>query len=133
MHARICQNICQILGTCFKAYRPTKRRINDLWPMGESYVGSKHVIVTVAWNVLWPCRRSGKNVKHAIQGHCGHQRTQISQQVPAQVEQQCRFRSSWRAPRQSAERTGPRLIASSTAIWSRSSRPGWAGTGQKVS
>ena len=29
--------------------------------------------------------------------------------------------------------TGPRPIASSTAIWSPSSRPGWAGTGQKVS
>ena len=58
------------------------------------------MIVTVAWNVLWPSR-SGENVKHVIQGHCGHQRARISQQVPAQVEQS-RFRSSWRAPRQSA-------------------------------
>lgn len=23
---------------------------------GEGYVGSKHVIGIVAWNVLWPCR-----------------------------------------------------------------------------
>ena len=27
-------------------------------------------------------------MKHVIQGHCGHQRARISQQVPAQVEQQ---------------------------------------------
>ena len=25
-----------LLGTCPKAYRPTKSRINDLWPMGKT-------------------------------------------------------------------------------------------------
>ena len=34
----------QILGTCPKAYRPTKRRINSLWPMGKVLYSRHHMI-----------------------------------------------------------------------------------------
>ena len=33
-----------LLGTCPKAYRPTKRRINSLWPMGKVLYSRHHVI-----------------------------------------------------------------------------------------
>ena len=34
----------EILGTCPKAYRPTKRRINSLWPMGKVLYSRHHMI-----------------------------------------------------------------------------------------
>ena len=69
---------------------------------GKSYVGGKHGIVNVVWNVLWPCR-SCKNVKHVIQGHCGHQR-------PAGPDITASASSS------GAAMSLQKLIASSTAI-----------------
>ena len=33
-----------LLGTCPKAYRPTKRRINSLWPMGKVLCSRHHMI-----------------------------------------------------------------------------------------
>ena len=33
-----------LLGTCPKAYRPTKRRINSLWPMGKVLYSRHHMI-----------------------------------------------------------------------------------------
>ena len=33
-----------VLGTCPKAYRPTKRRINSLWPMGKVLYSRHHMI-----------------------------------------------------------------------------------------
>ena len=36
--------IFEVLGTCPKAYRPTKRRINSLWPMGKALYRKHHMI-----------------------------------------------------------------------------------------
>ena len=33
-----------LLGTCPKAYRPTKKRINSLWPMGKVLYSRHHMI-----------------------------------------------------------------------------------------